>query len=52
MYRVRFVLEDTLIDGSWGRRNVDVACSPQELESLQAALKSAVQAADKLVAGI
>jgi len=52
VYRVCFILEETLLDGTWGRRKIDVACSPQELESLQSALKSAVQAADKLVAGL
>jgi len=42
---VGFILED---DG--GRRTLDVACSPQELEDLQAKIKSAVQSADALIA--
>ena len=49
VYRVSFILEDA---GSimGGRRTVEVACSPQELEDLQAKIKSAVQSADALVA--
>ncbi len=42
-YRVRFLLAD-----AQGQRSVEVACSPQELEDLQARLHTAVQAAEAL----
>ena len=44
-YRVRFVLQD-----AQGQRSVEVACSPQELEDLQARLHTAVQTAEALLA--
>ncbi len=45
-YRVRFLLAD-----AQGQRSVEVACSPQELEDLQARLHTAVQAAEALASG-
>jgi len=45
VYRVRFELEDA----AGQRSSAVVACSPQELEDLQARLRTAVQAAEALV---
>ncbi len=52
VYRVRFVLEeDGLNGGPPTRRDVDIACSPQELEDLQASLREAVRAAEMVAGG-
>ena len=49
-YRVRLDLEaDALGGGAPVRTSVEVACSPQELEDLQAKLKDAVRAAESLM---
>ena len=45
IYRVSFLLQD-----AQGQRSVEIACSPQELEDLQARLHTAVQAAETLTA--